>query len=185
MKSITLKTMVHVALLAAGSFNAPAQTPELEDLKSKMRLMEQTMQEMKQRIVELESQKTAPPAAVPPAADTTPPGDTTRVLFKPGPTEITGRASPIEDRGQLKSQQEAAQRPNDLTLDPQYRGYVPVPNTPVLIKFNAKPRVDLTVDDKNSGNSDRFVTATIPLKGSPEYGGDIQSDMNARGSQLS
>src|SRR4029079_8427112 len=68
---------------------------------------------------------------------------------------------------------------------PKYRGYIPVPNTPVLLKFNAKPRVDMIVDDKNSGNSDRFVTATIPTIHSSEHGGGAQFDMNAKGSQLS
>jgi hypothetical protein len=184
MKSITVKTIIPAALLAVGAMNTPAQTPEIEDLKAKMKLMEQTMQEMKQRIAELETKQPAPPAAAPAATEPTF-ADVARVIFSPASTEIVGRASPVEDRGTLNNQQEAAQRPNDLTLDPQYRGYVPVPNTGVLIKFNAKPRVDMTMDDKNSGNSDRFVTALIPIKGRPEYGGDTQFDMNARGSQLS
>jgi hypothetical protein len=65
----------------------------------------------------------------------------------------------------MNDQQEAAPRPGDLTLDPKYRGFVPIPNTPVLIKFNAKPRLDFTNDPENTGNADRFVTATIPVRG--------------------
>ena len=57
----------------------------------------------------------------------------------------------------MDDQQVAAPRPNDLTLDPKYRGFAPIPNTPVLIKFNAKPRVDFTDDPQNTGNPDRFV----------------------------
>ncbi len=188
MKSIAIRTIVPAALLIAGGIESSAQSPEVQELKAKMRLMEQTMQEMKQRIAELENQKAALPPAIPSAAAATNAptlGESIRVLFQPTAAEVTGRASQVEDRGTLNNQQEGAQRPNDLTLDPQYRGYVPVPNTPVLIKFNAKPRVDLTTDDKNSGNSDRFVTALIPLKGHADYGGGQQFDMNAKGSQLS
>jgi hypothetical protein len=185
MKSKTLKTILPAALLVAGSIATPAQNAEVEELKAKMRLMEQTMQEMKQRLSELETKPSVPPATATPPSEKSGFAEAARVIFSPAATEIIGHASPVEDRGTLNNQQEAAPRPNDLTLDPQYRGYVPVPNTGVLIKFNAKPRVDMTVDDKNSGNSDRFVTALIPLKGTPEYGGDTQFDMNARGSQLS
>ena len=54
-----------------------------------------------------------------------------------------------------------------------------------MIKLNAKPRVDITSDSRNSGNPDRFVTATIPVQGSANYGGSEQFNVNSRGSQLS
>lgn len=98
---------------------------------------------------------------------------------------IEGRASEIKDRPALDDQQEAAPRPNDLTLDPKYHGFVPIPNTPILIKFNAKPRVDFTDDPQNTGNPDRFVTAQIPVDGDFFKGGGNQFNVNARGSQLS
>ncbi len=85
----------------------------------------------------------------------------------------------------MDDQQEAALRPNDLTLDPKYRGFVPIPNTPVLIKFNAKPRVDFTEDPQNTGNPDRFVTAQIPVDGDFTQGEGNQFNVNAKGSQLS
>ncbi len=98
---------------------------------------------------------------------------------------LTPHSSAISDRGNLNDQQEAAQRLNDLTLDPKYYGFIPVPNTPALIKFNAKPRVDMMEDNRNSGNPDRFVTATIPMQKSTAYGGGEQFNMTAKGSQLS
>jgi DcaP outer membrane protein len=85
----------------------------------------------------------------------------------------------------MDDQQEAAPRPNDLTLDPKYRGFVPIPNTPVLIKFNAKRRVDFTEDPQNTGNRDRFVTAQIPVDGDFFQGEGKQFNVNAKGSQLS
>jgi hypothetical protein len=107
------------------------------------------------------------------------------VTIAPTAVTIQGRASQIKDRPAMDDQQEAAPRPNDLTLDPKYRGFVPIPNTPVLIKFNAKPRVDFTDDPQNTGNPDRFVTAQIPVDGDFFQGGGNQFNVNAKGSQLS
>src|SRR5687768_17818560 len=90
-----LRTIVPAALLLAGGVAAGAQNPpaaEVEDLKSKMKLMEQTMQEMKQRIAELENDKTARAMI---AIGTNAPAETgaNRVLFWPAATEIVGRPS--------------------------------------------------------------------------------------------
>jgi DcaP outer membrane protein len=102
------------------------------------------------------------------------------------PTEpVVGNPSPVAPRENLNDQQEAAPRPGNETLDPKYRGYFPIPNTPAIIMFNAKPRVDMMEDNRNSGNGDRFVTATIPVQGSASYGGGAQFNMNAKGSSLS
>ncbi len=40
-------------------------------------------------------------------------------------------------------------------------------------------------DNQNSGNADRFVTATIPIRNTPGAGGGEQFNMTAKGSQLS
>jgi hypothetical protein len=103
----------------------------------------------------------------------------------PAPPEITGQASPVVFRGALRDEQGGAPRPNNLTLDPKYRGFLPIPNTPLLLRFNAEPRVDFTDDNRNSGNPDRFVTAEIPVVGSSAFGGGNQFNINANGSRLS
>ena len=98
--------------------------------------------------------------------------------------EKVAEQSPVTYRGALNDQQEAASRPKDYTLDPQFQGFIPVPNTPALIKFNAKPHLDMTIDNKNAGNHNRFVPASFPLQGSPDYGGGEQFRMNANATQL-
>jgi hypothetical protein len=65
------------------------------------------------------------------------------------------------------------------------RGFFPIPNTQVLMRLNAKPRVDFTYDPKNTGNNDRFVTAQIPVTGDPNEGGGPVFNANSKGSQLS
>jgi len=99
--------------------------------------------------------------------------------------QATGQASPVQSRGNLNDQQDAAPRPDNLTLDPKYRGFIPVPNTPVMIKFNAKPRVDMTLDNRNAGDDNRFITAKIPVSTDPAYGGGSQFNINAKVSQRS
>jgi lipid-binding SYLF domain-containing protein len=40
---------------------------------------------------------------------------------------IVGHTSEVSHRPAMNDQQEAASRPNDLTLDPMYRGFIPIP----------------------------------------------------------
>ncbi len=94
------------------------------------------------------------------------------------------RQSPVPYQGNFDDKQDAAARPGDYTLDPQYRGFIQIPRTAFMIKFNPKPRVDMTIDNRNSGDNFRFVTAKIPLEGTPEYGGGEQFNINGNGSQL-
>ena len=178
MKLKTTKSVLLIAaLVAAGTVTAPAQSTDLDQLKAAMHTMQTNMEAMQQKINELEMEKGAAAAPGTNAAE--------GVSFTTPPKPIIGHASPVADRGNLNDNQEEAQRLNDLTLDPQYRGFVPVPNTDALIKFNAKPRVDMMEDNQNSGNPDRFVTATIPMQNTPGYGGGEQFNATAKGSSLS
>jgi flagellar motor protein MotB len=176
------------------------QASELEELKATMQQMQQQMQQMQKKIAQLEHENaqqkkqqrkqpsttaatTAPESTNVPPSGNAPSNET--VTIAPEAVTIEGRASEVRQRPAMNDQQEAAPRPNDLTLDPKYRGFVPIPNTPVLIKFNAKPRVDFTDDPQNTGNEDRFVTATIPVDGDLFKGGGNQFNINSKGSQLS
>src|SRR5205807_2515537 len=107
-----------------------------------------------------------------------------QTLEKVAAGEAVGHQSPVTYRDTLNDQQEAASRPKDYTLDPKFQGFIPIPNTPALIKFNAKPHVDMMSDNKNAGNQNRFVPESFPLKGSANSGGGEQFHMNANGTQL-
>lgn len=202
-----LVVLLVVALVRASA--APARADELEQLKAAMQAMQESMAQMQKKMAQLEAENAKQKQAAKKQAATTSPeapaeGPRTKrtsttttstasvnangdqvVTIAPSAVTIEGHASEIRQRSSMNDQQEAAPRPNDLTLDPQYRGFVPIPNTPVLIKFNAKPRLDFTDDPQNTGNEDRFVTATIPVDGDPFKGGGNQFNVNARGSQLS
>ena len=171
--------LLGAALVFAGGITAVAQTSEpseLEQLKAQMQAMQKSMEAMQQKIDDLEKEK----AAVAPATNAA-----EGVTFAPPTKPIVGKASPVAERDNMNDQQEAAPRPRGETLDPKYRGFFPIPNTPAIIMFNAKPRVDMMEDNRNSGNPDRFVTAQIPMKNDSSYGGGEQFNMTAKGSSMS
>jgi hypothetical protein len=168
-----------VLLLSSWASPARAASAEVEELKHQVRMMQERIDQMEQRE---KARAATPPAAVPPGgALATTPGGTVTTGAEPA---VTSDVSNVKDRASLRDEQQAAPRPGDLTLDPKYRGFTRIPNTKVLIKFNAKPRTDLTLDTENAGDDNRFVTAKIPVTGQSDKGGDPRFNINAKGSQL-
>ena len=149
-----------------GVARAESQQEELNNLKKSVESMQKTIDEQNKKIEEIEKAQAKAPAAV----------------VAP---EITGPASPLTHRPALKDEQEPAPRPDGLTLEPEYRGFVPIPNTGVMIRFNARPRVDFTYDTKNTGDDNRFIPAKIPVTGDPNAGGKPIANVNAKGTRLS
>jgi hypothetical protein len=189
-KSGVFAAAIGLALL--GATPAPAQTPEdYQKLKSLMEQMQKTIEAQNARIADLEKKSAVAPA--PPMAPAAPGLTPTNVVVtspsiqtieKISRGETIGTQSPVTYRDALNDQQEAASRPRDYTLDPTYRGFIPIPHTAALIKFNAKPHVDMTSDNGNAGNQNRFVPAAFPLQGDPSHGGGEQFHMNANATQL-
>ena len=200
-KDSGVAVLVIVALSIGVGSTSSARASEIDDLKAEMRIMQQSMDQMQKKISQLEQENQkqkqkqqvaatrtvpAPPAEGPrPAPPLIDANGNAVVTIAPRTVTLESHASEVTQRPAVNDQQEAAPRPNDLTLDPKYRGFVPIPNTQVLIKFNAKPRVDITDDPQNTGNPDRFVTAQIPVEGDFFKGGGNQFNINAKGSQLS
>ena len=174
--------MIAAALLSAGSLSVFGQDSELDKLKSTVKAMEQTIEEMKQKITELERAKPVTPPSLRTNLEAS--SRSIQTLEKIAAGEKVSEQSPVTYRGAMNDAQEAASRPKDFTLDPTYQGFIPIPNTPALIKFNAKPHVDMTSDNRNAGNRNRFVPAVFPLEGDPDYGGGEQFHANANATQL-
>ena len=172
-----MKTKILVVLSMMLALVARAQNPDLEQLQNTVKALQQMVTNLQQEITELKKQH--------PPTNAMAVQEKGAVEFIPPTIKIPPKASEVTARETLNDYQEAAQRPGSLTLDPKYRGFIPIPNTPAFIKFNAKVKVDSTMDNQNSGNKDRFTPALIPVKGQPERGGGSQFNMNARGSSLS
>lgn len=179
-----MKAVLIVAVLLAALFGLAAQAQdqtEVQQLKAMVESLQNTVQQLNTRIAVLEQEKAAVPA---PQAQAQPvPASPAQQVAPAAIPE--GNASPVTLRESLNIEQEAAPRLNDLTVDPMYQGFFRIPNSPVIMQFNAKPRVDMMEDNRNSGDQTRFVTATIPMEGSPAYGGGSQFNMNAKATTLS
>ena len=184
--------LVCVGLLWGAPLRSSAAEPssktqkDVDQLERKVQQQDEVIQKLETRIDQLESPKeTTPPVAAPAA----PPRDPNAA---PAPAEEAeakmypeSRQSPVENRGNLDDQQEAAARPGDFVLDPKYRGFIPIPQTVFMTKFNPKPRVDLMMNTRNpDGEPYRFVPARFPIKGTTEYDTGSEFDATANGSQI-
>jgi hypothetical protein len=182
MKKFRYRTVfASAALFAALAGSASAQTADIEQLKAAVQQMQKTINELNAKIANLEKTKSGASPAAPAEKDKS----LAQIVTESDQTaKPVGEKAPVPYRQTLKDEQEAAPRAGALIMDPKYQGYIQIPNTPVLMRFNAKPRVDFTYDTRNSGNDDRFVTAQIPVDGDPFKGGGGIFNINARGSQL-
>src|ERR1051325_6151842 len=168
-----LLTFGLTAALVPGATRLHAQMSELDQLKTAFQQMQTNMLKMQNRITELEQEKLM--FGTNQLGEATGSAVVVRKLYS---GEDIGTQTYVITRHNLNDYQEGAPRPRDQTLDPKYHGFIPIPNTPALIKFNAKPRVDLTVDTRNSGNPDRFVPAQIPTRDAPDFGGSARANVN-------
>ena len=165
-------------LCSPGVAKAQSLQDDLKVLKQAVGAMQKTIkeqnkkiEEQNKKIEELEKAQAKAPVKV---AKAPLPGE------KP-----VGTPSPVTYRDSMDDKQTAAPRLDDLTMHPKYHGFIPVPNTDVMVKFNARPRVDITYDNRNPGDRDRFVTAKIPVKGQPSYDGDNEFNINSKATHLS
>ena len=185
-KRAVLAVAFLTAALAASAVRAQT-AEEFQQLKALVEKMQKTIEAQNARIADLEKDKAARVVIAPAVVPTNrleAASPSIQTMEKVAEGGQVGEQSPITYRDALNDQQEAASRPKDYTLDPKYRGFIPVPNTPVLVKFNAKPHLDMTSDNRNAGNQNRFVPASFPLEGSPAYGGGEQFHVNANATQL-
>ena len=180
-----MMTIGCAALLMAAVRGASAQQPtrsEVDQLKSLLEQQEQSIRELKQRINQLEG-RTAPASAKTKGKKAEPPPTVVAAPVKPGPRSPAEEAealafpdvrqSPVKNRDNFDDRQEPAPRPGDFVLDPAFRGYVPIPRTIFMVKFNPKPRLDMMFTTKNPGDARfRFITAKLPLESSPTFGGE-------------
>src|SRR5581483_11518481 len=176
-QSMKTKILILFSILISALTLRAQPADQLERLQSSLDAMQQTVTNLQREIADLKRQQmTNAPMTIQSGA---------AVQFTvPTITTATGESQVVPHEA-LRDYQEAAQRPSKMALDPSFKGFIPIPNTPAFIKFNAKVRVDMTGDNRNSGNPDRFVPAQIPVEGEATHGGGTRFNVNSRGSSLS
>ncbi len=166
-----------------------ASQAEIDELKRALDQQEETVRALRDRINALEANEAEPapaaaqvePAAAPPAAadSSAPPSPIEEAEARM--REVRARRARVRYHDNFDDKQEAAARPGDYTLDPDFRGFIPIPNTAFMVKFNPRPRVDMTLDDGNNGSEMRFVPGLIPVE---NQGSGARFNVNGNGSQL-
>src|SRR4051812_20235640 len=131
MKTLMMSVFLGVAL------SASAQTHEdFVRMQSSMNSMQQTISDLQKEVTDLKQREATNPAPV---------VQTGKGVEFTVPTIQNGEGeSQIIPHESLRDYQEAAQRPSKIALDPKYKGFIPIPNTPAFIKFNAKVKLDMT-----------------------------------------
>src|SRR5262249_35195964 len=157
-----------------------------DDLERRVEQQDELIRKLETRIDDLEDQpaEEPPPVAAPPAKpdEGAAPSPAEEMEAKAFPQ---GRQSPVQRRGALDDRQEPAPRPGDFVLDPKYRGFIPVPQTVFMVKFNPKPRVDLNWNSRNPGDAPyRFGPARFPIQDTTDFDAGSEFDATANGSQI-
>ena len=58
---------------------------------------------------------------------------------------------------------ESVARVNNQPLDPAFQGFLAIPGTPARLKVDGYAKLDTIVDVKPAGNTDQFVSSSIPV----------------------
>lgn len=159
-----LMIIVFCSQITAQDERDKTTTDEIQKLRKSFDELKRTIEEQDRKIEDLEKKQS----------------ETEMEQKKP-----VGDKSPIRYRRTFDDKQTQAPRLDDYTMDPEYQGFIPVPNTDWMVKFNARPRVDITYNNRTPGDDDRFVTAKIPVKGQLEYDREDDFNINSRATHLS
>ena len=189
-------TAAAATLALCGSPAAPAQnTSELDQLKSAVSSMEQTIQELKNKIRELE-QRQAPsthPATATPSAPVAPASTVpvtasidaaTSTPTSPKPGDLSDRDSVMRHRETVLDDNSAAPRPGNAPMDPTYKGFMPLFGTRTWIRLGGYAKVDAIADSDRLGNPNKFVTASIPVEGEADYAKSEEFNLHAKQTRL-
>jgi hypothetical protein len=191
--SMTLPHLVAIGWLTAGtSPMATAQNAsELDQLKTAVSSMEQTIQELKSKIRELEQRqdtatRTASPSPTttmtqPAAVSASPP---TAAIAKPVPGDLEDHDSAMKHRQTVSSDNDAAPRPGNAPMDPTYAGFMPLFGTKTWIRLGGYAKVDAILDSTRVSNPNKFVTAGIPVEGEADYGKSEEFTLHAKQTRL-
>ena len=178
------RTLAVALLLTLGALPVRGEDAEIRQLKSIVGEMQKTIDALKTKVERLEKEDAAKPVAAAAPAPATPPAAVAAAAEAPAapaaePAPEAEAAAGYREQV-LSSQGIGPQAP----VDPRLRGFIPVPYTKMLLRFNAKPRVDFTYDTNNPGDDNRFIIGKIPVSGDPNQGGGPVFNANGKGSQL-
>jgi len=91
---------------------------------------------------------------------------------------------PIQDFGAAASDQAAAPRPDNISLDPSGAGFILIPGTDAKVRLGGMVRLMLVSTSKAVGQQDQWFPSAIPVTGEPNDLSGEQFNVNANQSRL-
>lgn len=182
-------------------WSAKGQQSDIEELKAALKSMQQMVEQQNARIAALEAQleksgavdaaspvpvaSTSPPA-IASASSPSAPAAAMEVPVAPRPSlDLSKEKSRVRDNDNFVDQQTAAPRANNVPLDPNLTGFIPIPGTESLFKIGGSARVDAITDSENNGNPNQFVPSSFPMSGEDGNIGGSRSTIHTKATRLS
>jgi hypothetical protein len=156
------RTLLRNGLLALfiGTASGLAQSPDLNELKTKLQQLEQMMKEIQQQIAVVEQAQSHPTQ---PLVATKPQGEVPPPLV---PTEHIGDMTRLRDVA--NENPEGAARIDNEPINRALRGYFRLPGTGTLIKLGGFVKTDIFVDTNQAGSYyGAYVPSSFPSATQP------------------
>src|SRR3981189_1616651 len=168
MRTLKVVSLI-LAFLAAGlmpvavAAQSDSSNQNGQELRKQLDELREQMNKLQARLGDLESSKvpevgapsTAPSSKQEGTIQTSQPplqGETSKQV---GETTATYR--------QFSEDTVAAARFNNVPLDPKYHGFFHLPGTQTILKIGGYFKTDFIYDLKHAGNTDSFITSSIPI----------------------
>jgi hypothetical protein len=159
MKGLAVRLIFLIACVGAAF--AWAQSPDLNQLKSKLEQLDQMMQDLKQQISAAEAAQQTPGQ---PLVETNP--QPAKAPTPQLPVEYTGNLT--RKREVANQNSESAPRINNEEIDPALRGSFRLPGTGTIIKLGGFVKTDVFVDTNQAGSYyGGYVPSSFPSSPQP------------------
>jgi len=139
---------------------------ETQELRKQLDDMRVQMDKMQQRLDQLESER-AGPTAPPQAAAAVPPVQQTGTIQTTKPLPQAPTSAHVGEQTsayrEFSEDNFAAPRYDNVPTDPKYHGFFYLPGTQTLLKIGGYAKTDLIYDFRQAGNTDEFITSSIPV----------------------
>lgn len=146
-------------------------------LRAEIEALKQQVQSLERRLEAIEptpqpatssTVPVPPPSAPVPTPSTQPPPPTSTTLASATQVPGVGR-SVLPARDSVADPSSAASRvdSNAPPTDPELKGFFAIPNTDTMIRIGGYAKLDAIYDDTAVGDQDQFITAAIPVRGTP------------------
>jgi hypothetical protein len=163
-----LATVLIGMVLALQGLPAWAQQslPDADRLEKLLETLQQQLAVQQQQIDALKKQIEALRQSQAPTAATAQPSPQATPTPAPGVTVATVSPS-ITERSVLNQDPNAAARLDNAPIDPELKGFIPIPGTSSRFRFGGYAKLDFIHDFQPAGDPNAFVTSTIPTEPLP------------------